>query len=143
MPIPLLIDAPGGADFQGYHLRDVASLHLGGRSLAAATLEVSGDVLIDGGLAINLVTKTANYTATLDDHTIACNASGGAFTITLPLASGAIGQILNIKKIDSSANAITVDGASAETIDSGATASLTVQYESITVQSDGTEWWII
>ena len=49
----------------------------------------------------------------------------------------------HIKKIDISANAITVDGNGSETIDDGATAIITTQYECITVVSDGTEWWIV
>jgi hypothetical protein len=143
MTISLLIDAPGGADFQGYHLRDVASLHVGGRSLAAATLEVSGNVIIDGGLAISIVTKTANYTTTLDDHTILCGASGGAFTITLLAAADAIDQVLYIKKTDSSGNAITIDAAGSETIDGDLTVSLSSQYEALLLHCDGSNWHVL
>ena len=95
------------------------------------------------GFIGNLVTKTSGYTATATDYTILCNASGGAFTITLPAAASHTGRIYHIKKIDSSANAVTVDGNASETIDDGLTAVLTVQYESITIQSDGSEWWIL
>jgi hypothetical protein len=95
------------------------------------------------GFIGNLRTKTSGYTATATDYTILCNASGGAFTITLPAAASHTGRIYYIKKIDSSANTVTVDGNSSETIDDGLTAVLTVQYESITIQSDGSEWWIL
>jgi hypothetical protein len=91
----------------------------------------------------NLVTKTSAYTATASDHTIICNATSGSFTVTLPTAASHTGRIYHIKKIDSSGNIVTVDGNSSETIDDGATAILTVQYESISIQSDGTEWWIL
>lgn len=95
------------------------------------------------GFKPTLVTKTGNYTATATDYTIICNASGGSFTITLPAAASHTDRVYNIKKIDSSANTITVDGNSSETIDDSTTAILTTQYESITIQSDGSEWWII
>ena len=117
---------------------------------AADTASFDGvsNYLFDGtvktnGFITNLVTKTSNYTATVEDYTIICNASGGAFTITLPVVASHTGRIYHIKKIDSSANIVTVDGNASETIDDGLTAVLTVQYESITIQSDGSEWWIL
>lgn len=113
-------------------------------------LEIGSDLLATfagsistKGFDANLVTKTGAYTLTSSDYTVICNATGGAFTITLPTAASHTGRIYYIKKIDSSANAVTVDGDSSETIDDSTTAVLTAQYESITIQSDGSEWWII
>lgn len=91
----------------------------------------------------NLATKTGAYTITAGDHTIICNATSGSFTVTLPAAASHTGRIYHIKKIDSSGNAVTVDGNSSETIDDGTTAILTIQYEAISIQSDGAEWWIL
>jgi hypothetical protein len=88
-------------------------------------------------------TITAAYTATRTDSLIRCNASGGAFTVTLPAAAGMVGTRYDIKKVDSSANAITVDAAGAELIDGATTQSLAVQYDSITVQCNGTGWDIL
>lgn len=60
-------------------------------------------------LDIAVVTKTLDYTATVNDHVILGDASGGAITITLPaLAAVPDEKIYHIKKIDSSANAVTV-----------------------------------
>ncbi len=67
------------------------------------------------GLITAVVTKTATYTATAEDHVILCDTSGGAFTVTLP--AGIDGTEYHIKKIDSSANAVTIDGFGPETID--------------------------
>lgn len=87
---------------------------------------------------------TANYTILLDeDHTVLVDATSGAVTITLPIAKNSDEYIFNIKKIDSSANAVTIDGNGSETIDDSTTYVISSQYDSITVQSDGTEWWII
>lgn len=93
--------------------------------------------------AASLVSKTGAYTATSSDHVILCDASGGAFTVTLPAASGVTGIIYHIKKMDSSGSAVTIDGNGAETIDGATTIDLTLQYESVTIVSDGTSWHII
>jgi len=107
--------------------------------------EFDGAVYLDGGLFPAIVTKTGDYTALVTDHTIIVDASGGAVTITLPTAAASFetsnGLILNIKSKDS-ANVVTIDGAGSETIDGSTTMTLAT-HESITIQSDGTEWWII
>lgn len=108
-----------------------------GTSTPTSTLHNSGS------LAMPITTKTADYTATSSDHTILCNKSDGNITITLPAVSGCSGRIYNIKKIDSSAYTVTIDGNSSETIDGALTQTLTTQYESITIQCDGSAWYII
>ena len=101
------------------------------------------DLDIEGGFAGNLVNKTGAYTATSSDHVITCDGTSGAFTVTLPALSGLGGFILYIKKIDSSANAITVDGNGAENIDGSATKSISTQYQSITIIAGSSEWHIL
>ena len=96
---------------------------------------------VDGGIALNVVTKTGTYTATTSDHTITCGAGNETFTITLPAVSGVTGLILNIKNVGT--GTITIDGASSETIDGATTQVISTQYDSITIQCNGTEWWII
>jgi hypothetical protein len=101
-------------------------------------LEVNGS--ISGiGFKQAYVTKTGTYTATTDDYVIDC--TSGTFTVTLPASSGRTGRILIIK--NSGAGTITVDGNGAETIDGAATYSLAVQYATIQIISDGTDWKII
>lgn len=84
-------------------------------------------------------TQTDTYTMLTTDHVVLAN-KATAFTITLPAAADLTGQHYYIKSIG--VGAVTVDGASAETIDDVATVVLN-QYESITIVSDGSEWWII
>jgi len=88
---------------------------------------------------IHLITSDTTIDATYD--AIEVDASGGPVTITLPLAAANASQF-DVKKIDSSANTVTIDPNGTETIDDGATAVLTVQYENITFYSNLTEWWI-
>lgn len=74
---------------------------------------------------------------------ILCDATSGAFTIDLPSAIKSAGRRLVFKKIDATANAITLDGDASETIDGATTnASLASQYDTITLVCDGTAWWI-
>ena len=86
---------------------------------------------------------SADYTATVNDAFIPVDASSAAVTVTLKPAAEAKGKRLTIKKIDSSVNAVTVDGDGSETIDGATTAVINSQYDSICVMSDGTEWWIV
>jgi hypothetical protein len=71
------------------------------------------------------------------------NATSAAFSITLPTAVGITGKTYTVKKIDSSANAVTVATTSSQTIDGTTTKPLARQYDAIAVQSDGSNWMII
>ncbi len=99
---------------------------------------------------IELKIETVTGDTTLDDtHSMVLVDASGNVTITLPAAASVfdsitgIGKIYRIKKIDADADTVTIDGDGSETIDGGATAVLTVQYESITLQSTGSEWVIL
>lgn len=98
----------------------------------------------DGGLTIlAVVSKTTTYTATASDQVILCSASGGAWSLTLPTAVGITGKTYFIKKTDSSANAVTIDGNGTETIDGATTKAISTQYDAYTIVSDGANWHII
>lgn len=82
---------------------------------------------------------------TLDEYTrtVIGDASGGNRTFTLPTAASAKWRKYIIKKKDATVNTITIDADGAETIDGALTFVLTVQYQAIEIQSDGTQWWIV
>jgi hypothetical protein len=101
-------------------------------------LQVVGSIAAIG-MKQNYVAKTGAYTATDADYVIDC--TSGTFTVTLPASSGRTGRILIIK--NSGAGTITVDGNASETIDGAATYSLSVQYATVQIMSDGTNWKII
>jgi len=88
-------------------------------------------------------TITTGTTLTRSHRTVLCNATAVAFTVTLPASANSKYQIYEIKKIDSTGNAVTIDGNAAETIDGDLTKSLNLQNESITIQCDGSNWYII
>jgi len=93
-------------------------------------------------LSIALVSeRTAAYTAlsTTGDHQfIPCN---GTFTVTLYAASGNSGKAITVKNIGT--GTITLDGNASETIDGAVTVTIPVQYGSLTLVCDGSNWHII
>lgn len=103
---------------------------------------VSGIPAWEGSVVGAATEKTADYTATTDDCVILANCSS-SLTITLPAASGNSGLFYYIKKIDSSANKVTIDGNGLETIDGDATVEIGLQYQYVTIVCDGAEWHII
>lgn len=84
---------------------------------------------------------SSSFTLTLDDGMLLVDATSGAATVTLPDVRRAAGRTFFTKKADVSANAVTVS--SADLIDGASTYALTVQFQSVTVLSDGTTWWIV
>jgi hypothetical protein len=76
------------------------------------------------------------------DYFLACDATAGAITLTLPPAALAAGRIYVFKRINAGANTVTVDAYASETIDGAATHVLSPQWNSITIISNGTAWFI-
>lgn len=85
------------------------------------------------------VAKTTTYAILTSDDIVDC--TSGTFTVTLPTAVTVTGKTYNIK--NSGTGVITIATTSAQTIDGGATATLKVQYVSVTVVSDGSNWKVI
>lgn len=112
----------------------------GGSQITALTLDGSED-----GAAIfkssvkaptYFVVGVENATATggISKGFTDVDASGANRTMTLPTgAAGSIGNMYTIKKMDSSANTVTLTTASADKIDGGDSILLYHQYESVTV----------
>lgn len=85
---------------------------------------------------------TLNVSATSGVYVALCDCTSNAITVNLPTAVGNAAMIV-VKKTDASANAVTVDGFSAQTIDGGATAVIGTKDASISLVSDGTNWSIV
>lgn len=95
------------------------------------------------GLRVGVAAKTANYTVTEADYFVPCDATSAAFTVTLPAAATSDGQVVVVRKTDTSVNAVTIDGNASETIDGDAAVYLHFQYESVTLVCDATGWHIV
>lgn len=99
---------------------------------------------------VNFETGSETTTATItwgDSHgqVVFCTSAGGAYSITLPaVATVAAGGWYTFVKTDAVANAITLDGNASETIDGSTTfAGLDAQYDTVTIMTDGSAWYII
>lgn len=88
-------------------------------------------------------TVTTNYTIVSADEYVFADATSGALTVSLPAVAGYTGRVFEVKKIDSSANLVTVDPNGAETIDGAATRVLATQYEAVQFISNGSAWFIV
>lgn len=105
-------------------------------------LGIYTDQIITRGVKTDVETFTAaSDTLDADNNVALCDCTSNAITINLPAA--ATGQQYHIKKIDATANTVTIDPNGTETIDGSLTKVISTQYDSITVVSDGSNWFIV
>jgi hypothetical protein len=85
--------------------------------------------------------KTSNYTLLTTDSVVRGDASGGAFTLTLPAVSGNTGLTYTIIREDvaNSTNLLTIDANGTELINGNLTFVL-YPAESVIIECDGTGW---
>ena len=104
---------------------------------------MTGPAWTEGSATASTTLPFTNQTATytIDNTDCVVNCTSGTFTVTLPTAVGIEGQYFIVK--NRGTGVITVDGDGAETLDGAANKILAVQYESITVISDGANWKVI
>lgn len=104
------------------------------------------DLQADGVILDSLQTIDTVSTNTLlnsTNGTVLVSAAAADVTLTLPTAVGISGRRYTIKKIDSSLNTVTIDASGSETIDGNLLIETNLKNTAITVQSDGSNWWII
>lgn len=91
----------------------------------------------------NFRTATISTTVTGSDYLVMCDASAGPITVTLPATTAGLGRTLQVKKIDTTLNYVTIAAIGADTIDGASTAVLTTQYEAVTVLAVNGNWVIL
>jgi hypothetical protein len=97
-----------------------------------------------GSAAAKIITVLDSpYILTVLDFTILCDCSGGPISVLIPAAAGLAGKGYNIKKIDASANIVTVTPNGAETIDGQNPYLLIPQWDCVSIQTEGTEWFVL
>lgn len=113
--------------------------------LAKLALENRIATYLAGGGATRGAYRTVTTSGNVQsgDYLIIADATGGVITMTLPPAALVPGRIYVFKRINSGANAVIVDGYAAETIDGAATHTLTPQWNSVTIMSNGVAWFIL
>jgi|SRR5579872_7287685 len=136
----------GGALSVGGNSALTGNVTISGFANVVTSLQVGGTTILNGGVGINLlgnvsypqVAKTGTYTITVNDDAIWAN---GTFTVTLYTAVGNSGRRVTVKNTNT--GVVTMKGNGTEKIDASNTLNLTQQYQAITVESDGTQWWVI
>lgn len=144
----------------GQNICGVAIASLGGRTQVTRSfyLGTGSYYPITASWALNTITssyiqvsnvsypiKTVNnnYNITNTDYTILCNATSIGFNVKLPSAASVNSQIFNIKKIDGTGNIINVYTSAGNYIDYDVTQSIAHRGTNMTVQSDGSQYWIL
>jgi len=126
----------GSDNYVGARLENVVIINSNNQSVYN-----SNTTIIDGKVYYNWthVDATANYT-TSDREVVSCDASTGAFTVTLPTKEA--DTWVSIKKTDSSANAITITTPDATNIDGAISITLTTRYEAVDLYCSDKVWLI-
>jgi hypothetical protein len=104
-----------------------------------SAIETRVDDLENGLPADDVQVVTADYAMTPDDRMVLADATAGPITVTLP--SAATGGEAIVKKVDASANSVTVDGLATQQIDGLANAVLATQDQTIRLVADGLLDW--
>jgi len=132
--------------FSSYQDDKYNALFMGGKgTYFEKRLELQGGLKAYNSVSVP-ITYTSSNTLLDSSHCILLvGASGGEKTITLPDVSSSLmdGIVYIIKKIDSSGNAVVIDGYEAQPIDGAATISLTSQWETVRITCEGGEWYKI
>lgn len=88
----------------------------------------------------SLATVTADYSASAQEIVLV-DASGGNVTVTLPTPTNATATI--IKRIDGSANTVTIATPGSETIDGESAPEVDRQYEAHEIVSNGSNYFTV
>jgi len=112
--------------------------------LVGSTGNANSTVQVSGSLSMTVSTITSNYTLTAADNTVLANTTSSSITVTLPSPTNIAGRIYTIKKIGTGGidNDLTITPTSG-TIDGGANFKIYNDWTYVTLQTDGTNWYII
>ena len=91
----------------------------------------------------SVTSVTANYTISANDSIILVDATGGAITITLPIALESEQKRITVKKLDASANIVTVARQGTSLIDGATTKMLITQYATADFTAFNGNWYLV
>jgi hypothetical protein len=104
------------------------------------------NVFINGGQRTKFLARSSSYSVTLNDYIIGMTSVTGSPVITLPtsnLFSGVTCIVKDLTGQASETNYIEIAPQGGKLIDGQSSYKITVPYESVTIISDGTNWFII
>lgn len=94
----------------------------------------------------SIVTKTANFTVTLEDHGVHfnCDTTSGDIDVILPsVLTVAKGFPVSFKKIDAIANSVIITPDGSDLIDGNSELAIRSTNEGYTLKTDGFDWYIL
>lgn len=106
-----------------------------------ALAQTGNDITISASPSV--VTKTTTATLTTSEGVIQLDASGGAFTVTVPAASGRSGKIFYLIKISTGNNIVSIVPTGADTLAGETLQKIYFYQENMLLVSDGVSNWII
>lgn len=112
--------------------------------LVGTSGSANSTVQVAGSLSMAIKSVTANYTVTAADNTILANTTTAAITVTLPDPASFAGRIYTIKKIGTGGidKELTITPA-AGTIDGGSSYIIYNDWTYVSLQTDGSNWYVI
>jgi hypothetical protein len=110
------------------------------REVAAALRQIQQHMLL---YPTDVRTITASETMIDTDGLILADATSANITVTLLTAAAREGRDIYVKKIDASANTVTIDPAGSETLDGAASIDLLSKNAVRGYRSDGENWRLI
>lgn len=127
----------GSKTFQD-SLNAAKTILVGGAGSANSTVQVNGSI------SMAIKTVSTNYMLNGDDNTILANTNSGPIVLSLPDATSFAGRIYTIKKIGTGGidNQLTINPSSG-TIDGGTSYIIYNDWTYVTMQTDGSNWYII
>ncbi|RAJ87336.1 hypothetical protein CLV59_10185 [Chitinophaga dinghuensis] len=120
------------------------SVSVGKAANIGSTADANSTLQVTGSMALNIVTVTSTYTLLATDNTVLANTTSAGITVTLPSPSGITGRIYTIKKIGTGGidNSLTINPTGG-TIDGASTYIIYNDYSYVTLQTDGSNWYVI
>jgi hypothetical protein len=95
------------------------------------------------GQVVTITFAMSPYTAAATDWLIKVDCTGGIVVVNLPTAVGIKGKEYIVKKIDATANQVTIDASGAQTIDGVLQVPLVGQWDTWSGVSDNANWMSI
>lgn len=149
------IDADGGDEASPEYIRADTTyiVPVDRQVLYALDITNDGTLQIDGTLVrvptaaesndLPIVTVTSNTQLNASHWTVLCDAASAAFDVQLPPAADNYQRVFNVKKIDSSANMVTITTSDGDLVEFDSTLDLLAQGEVANFQSDGNAWYLV
>jgi hypothetical protein len=108
-----------------------------------APTDVATKEYVDSLARLNVVTKAEDYVAITSDRIILVDTATGDVSIELPSAVGEAGLAIYIKRITSGLNKAYINAQAGQTIDGDSFITVHLQWESHTLVSNGTNWYVM